>query len=126
MFNAEADNALTYVREGMDVYDINHEKIGTVNHVRMGDENPNTPGTETATASSAPLQNESLVAEVADALFDTDDFPQVLRSRMVRYGYLRIDTGLLRSDCYATADQVLSVTDGRVDLNITADEVLRP
>jgi hypothetical protein len=126
MFDSQSNNALTYVKQGMDVYDMNNDKIGTVDYVRMGDENPNTPGTDTVTARNAPMRDDSLIEEVAEAIFDTDDFPQVLRNRMLRYGYIRIDTGLLRADCYAMGDQVMSVSDGRVDLSITADELVRP
>jgi hypothetical protein len=123
MFNSELNNALTYVKEGMDVYDLNNEKVGTVRTIQIGDEDPTTSDTRTVTGAAPEISNNSFVEDVAAALFDTDDFPQQIRNHMRRYGYIRIDAGILRADMYASGDQVASVGDGRVELNVSAEDL---
>jgi hypothetical protein len=123
MFNSELNNALTYVKEGMDVYDLNNEKVGTVNMVQIGDENSATSDTETVTGTAPQMRTNSIIEDVAGAIFDTDDFPQQIRNHMRRYGYIRIDAGILRADMYASGDQVASVGDGRVELNVSAEDL---
>jgi hypothetical protein len=123
MFNSELNNTLTYVKEGMDVYDLNNEKVGTVRIVQIGDENPNSPVTETVTGATPRMRDDSLIEEVAESIFATDDFPQQIRNHMRRYGYIRIDAGILRADMYASGDQVASVGDGRVELNVSAEDL---
>jgi hypothetical protein len=44
----------------------------------------------------------------------------------MRYGFIRIDEGALRSECYVLPDQIASIHDGEIHLNVDDDELTRP
>ncbi|MDX1994596.1 MAG: hypothetical protein SF029_19595 [bacterium] len=122
--NTWQGSVLSRVEEGMSVLDSNGHRVGKVKGVQFGDENVNEPGVNTVT----PSQNEEgndFVEVIADALVGDDNLPEALRARMMRYGYVRIDTGLLSADCFATADQITGIVDGDLHLNVTGDELIR-
>lgn len=51
--------------------------------------------------------------------------PDEVRERMLRHGYMQIDTGLIRSDRYAMLDQVRGVSGDRVDLSVSRDDLIK-
>ena len=55
---------------------------------------------------------------------DTDEVPDVLRERLLRYGYIKIDTGLLKSDRFVESTQIAGIVEDHVNLHITRDELL--
>lgn len=116
-------NAMTHIREGMDVYDVNGDKLGSVVGVYFGDEDPNRPGAETA---SAPRDTtpDTFVENLAEALNPPDDMPEELRQRLQRHGFIKVDTGILRQDRYVMPEMIAGVGDDRVDLKISSDEAL--
>jgi hypothetical protein len=121
--------SLSGVKEGMHVHDVNNEHVGKVRFVKMGDENPMSPGVETTTVSRAEgTRNESIVEEVAETIIpdDADDLPVEMRERLIREGYVRIDTGFLRSDRFVTPSQIQSISDDTVILSITKDTLTAP
>jgi hypothetical protein len=130
----EGDNimttiSLTGVKEGMHVHDVNNQHVGKVRFVKMSDESLNTPGVSTATVSPAERNHdESIVEEVAEAIVpdDADDLPVEMRERLLRDGYVRVDTGILRADRFVTPDQIQSISDDAVLLNITKDTLMSP
>lgn len=115
---------LAHVREGMVVYDRHNERVGTVEFVRIGDEDPTKPGAETVSTGKDPDVNplEATLAEV----FSPDDLPRELRRRLLRHGFIRIDKGLFRHDRFVAADQIAAVQGDKVLLSISADEVAKP
>lgn len=121
--------SLSGVKEGMHVHDVNDQHVGKVRFVKMSDESSLTPGGATATISPAErVRDESIVEEVAETIVpdDADDLPVEIRERLLRDGYVRIDTGFLRSDRFVTPDQIQSVSEDRVLLNITKDTLTAP
>jgi hypothetical protein len=121
--------SLSGVKEGMHVHDVNDQHIGKVRFVKMGDENPSQPGTQTVTVSEAEhTHGNSLVEEVAETIIpdDADDLPAEMRELLLREGYVRIDTGFLRSDRFVTPSQIASVSEGAIMLNITKDTLMSP
>jgi hypothetical protein len=117
-------NMLGQVREAMTVYDREDNKVGTVRFVHFGDEDLDKPGVETATAPRDQWKEKGLIEDLAEAIVPPDRFPPELRSRLQRYGYIRIDTGLLSADRYATADQVADVKGDRVKLSVTKTNLI--
>jgi hypothetical protein len=117
---------LDHVHEGMSVYDVNEHKIGTVSYVRLTDENPAAPGPETATASKTkePFE-DSFVENIAEAFVGSDDLPEEVRRKLLRDGYIRVDTGILKSDRFVTPDQISRVSDENVYLSVSDDDVIR-
>lgn len=118
---------LTQIHSGMRVYDRNEHQVGTIEYVQFTDEDPTQPGPETATETvdkTSPDRN-NLVTDIAKAIAGDDGIPEELRQKLLRDGYIKIDTGLLRSDVYALPDQVSSVSDDNVYLQVTRDELIK-
>ncbi len=115
--------AFMLIKEGMEVIDVNDKSLGHVDYVRFGDDNPRDDyHTETATEPDE-TPAEEIAESVADAFVGRDDIPDELRQRLLRYGYLRLDGGLLHSDRFVTPDQVARV-DEHVHLNVAGDDLL--
>ena len=119
---------LTQIYEGMTVYDRAGEKIGTVEHVYLGevsnelDQHGGGPGT----VPSPDRGESSLIEDVATAIFPSDHVPETLRQRLLRHGFLRIDsTGLIAADRYVMPDQIADVSEDRVTLRVTRDELIK-
>lgn len=117
-------NLTNYVREDMDVFDVNGDKIGEVDFVRLSDEDPSTEYPETVTAGSVDDQDSSFVEDIADVFTDWPRLPEEMRERLLRSGFVRIDRGLLKSDVIAMPDQITSVTEDAVYLNAAEDKLL--
>ena len=118
------DHQLTDIREGMDVYDMGGDKIGTVEYVQFGDEDPTKPGAETQTGTSYEARGDTFVDDIAEALAPSDRLPETIRARMRRHGFVRIDTGLLSKDRIFMLDQVASINDDGVRLRVSRDELV--
>lgn len=123
--NTAQKNVLLSVKEGMDVVDIEGKHVGKVSYVQFGDEDPTNPAPQTVTGTAPLDQDDSLVDEVARALVGEGDVPESLRGQLLRYGFIRIDSGFLRRDRFATADQIVRVVDGTVGLNVRAEALGR-
>lgn len=123
-FPVDNNSPLNRVREGMDVLDSRGKKIGTVEAVQFGDEDPTSPEVNTVTGSNLSDNSDSLVENLAAAVFGDDNIPETLRARMIRYGYIRIDRGLLSSDVYALGDQIGGVSGDEVHLNVQDDALV--
>ena len=118
-------NMLNQIHEDMPVYDRRGNKIGTVDEIQFGDENPEEPGVETATAKRPSNGDGGLIEDLARAFSAGDMLPAELRSRLIRYGFFKIDTGLLSPDRYVSADQIASVDGERVTLNVSEDDLIK-
>ncbi|MCA9906648.1 MAG: hypothetical protein KC547_22490 [Anaerolineae bacterium] len=116
-------NLTIYVREGMHVFDMNGDKIGKVEFVRMSDEDPSTEYPETVTPGAIDEQNSSFIEEIADVFTDWPQLPEEMRERLLRSGFVRIDRGLLKSDAIATPEQIARVSEDGVHLNVTEDNL---
>lgn len=110
---------MSQIREGMKVVDQSGQEVGTVEEFKEGD-----PQAVTAEG-QAPSGGNSLVGEVAEALGAGADLPEQYRERMLRIGYIKIDSkGLFKSDCFAAADRLDRVEDDVVHLNIDSSELI--
>lgn len=125
-FGGVEPTVLDHIHEGMAVYDVNEDKIGTVAFVQLTDERPSKPGPETATVSKTdePYDN-TLVKNIAEAFVGDDDLPQEVRSKLLHEGFVRVDTGILKADRYVTPDQISHVSDENVYLSVTSDAMIR-
>ena len=114
---------LSKIEKGMDVYDHEDNKIGTVKSMRMGDENPDTPEVEVShpnRLSSNKLDN--LIADIFTA--SKEELDPELQKRLLRYGYVRIDS-LLDEPRFVMAEQIQAVSDDRVVLNVSEDVLIQ-
>ena len=107
---------LRYVAEGMEVYDLGGERVGTVGFVKLSDD----------TIASRVAHPKEYAGEIAS--FDqtlTDNHVRIEdRERLIRHGFVKVNTGLLFSDRYVLPDQIEDVTDTRVWLNVAYEDLL--
>lgn len=117
-------NPLMQVEEGMRVFDRLHNEIGTVEWVKISDDDPSTPEVEAATAERR-ARATSFIENIAE-VFAPDQLPEEVRDRLLQQGFIRIDAdGLFAADRYVTPDQILSVEGDEVMLSVTRDELLK-
>jgi hypothetical protein len=116
-------NALNHVREGMKVVDQAHETIGTVEWVRLSDEDPSTPQPEIVEG-SAEQPDRSPVDTLAR--LQPDRLPGELRARLLREGFIRVEgAGLFGPDRYVLPKQIQSVSQGEVTLKVAKAELIK-
>ena len=117
-------NYLEQVQEGMRVFDRLHHEIGTVDYVRLSDDDPSTVEVE-AVEPDRVNRRESILDVVAD-VFRTDGLPDEMRDRLLQQGFIRIDSaGLFAADRYVTPDQIMSVSGDALTLNVSQDELMK-
>jgi hypothetical protein len=109
-------SSLEDVREGMDVVDVDGQKVGTVRFVKMGD-----PEAATAQGQSVGRRN-GLIDIAADAFTGHEDPPREMQERLLRLGYIEVDATGLGGDFFVAADAVTDVTDTAVRLNTTPSD----
>lgn len=115
-------DVMALVTEGMEVYDRDQKKVGEVESLFMGAQADSVGSEPALTTGSAPMENDSLVEDVARVF--TDDMPEVVRSRLRHSGFIRVDGGLFSGDRYALREHIASVTGDRVILNIRGEEMI--
>lgn len=124
----ESQQLLTRIYEGMTVYDPEGTKIGTVKEVYLGAVTPaaDERGQGSATTSDLGSPETSLLEDFARAISPTEPFPEELRQRLLREGFIRIDcSGIFAADRYAMSDQIAQVVDDQVTLRVTRDNLLK-
>ena len=118
---------LNQIHEDMRVCDSAGEEIGRVREVFLGAvlDTKDRPGVGPATTSEHAWRDESLVDNLAEA-FAGDQLPEDLRDRLLREGYIRIDThGLFASDRFALPDQIESISEDCVRLRLTREDLIK-
>jgi hypothetical protein len=116
---------LAQIREGMDVHDREGHKIGKVDYVQLSSENPTSAEPDTVTTDQpGETMADSLIENLAEALTGTDEIPEQIRNHLLRMGFIRVDTGMLRKDRFATDDQIASVAGEHVHLSISGDDLI--
>jgi len=117
---------LEQIREGMHVYDAGQNEVGTVDYVQFGDENPDQPGAETASVNPGQRDTHDSLFDNIINVFKPDDLPEVIRARLLRRGFIRVDApGLFNADRYISPDQILSVIGNKVMLKIRKEELIQ-
>jgi hypothetical protein len=119
---------LKQIYEGMTVYDATGDKIGTVEYVHIGalTEEAEERGQGPATTPSPGMGEHSLIEDFARAIAPSDRVPEVLRRRLLRHGFIRINsTGLFAADRYVMPAQIASVSADRVLLRVSRDELIK-
>jgi hypothetical protein len=126
MMKVRNNEMLMQIHTGMKVYDRNEHEIGTIEYVQFTDEDSDSPGPETATetADKTSPDRNGFMETIARAIDGGDDLPEELRQKLLREGYIKIDTGILKSDVFALPNQVSSVSDENVYLEATRDELI--
>lgn len=127
VFDKSTGNSiLNQIDEGMRVYDREDNEIGTVRKVFLGSvtEEMDERGGGPATASSPAVRDDTLVDNLVEAFAVDEPLPETIRARLLRQGFIRIDvSGLFASDRFAMPEQIASVSDDRVRLRLTKEEL---
>ncbi|HEX3053931.1 MAG TPA: hypothetical protein VHP83_24965, partial [Aggregatilineaceae bacterium] len=56
--------------------------------------------------------------EILANVFDSnDDMPENVRARLLRYGFIRVDTGLLSRDRFITPEEIEGISSDRVEVH---------
>ena len=98
------NNILAGIQEGMPVYDLISQKLGTVKYIHF------------------PSDTHQDVSDIDDP--NVQNAPEPVQARLLEVGFMRIDRGLLRKDFYVPADQIEGVVDHEVFLNMLKEELV--
>lgn len=93
------------IQEGMPVFDLNNRRVGTVKHVQFADD----------------MIEDAFVAD--DLTVQNAD--ETVRRRLLKAGFIKINTGLLRRDQYATSDMIEYVGGDGVQLNVLRERLMK-
>lgn len=117
---------LSKIRRGMPVYDQTQKQIGVVDYVQSGDEDPLKPR-KRATAGYGMDNGEWLMeSESTEDVFASDDLPDLLREKLILYGFVRIDApGLMNADRYIFPNQIHAVEGHAVTLKVSKEELIQ-
>jgi hypothetical protein len=128
LFEAEqGSRILAKIDEGMTVYDRTGNNIGTVEYVYLGavSEEAHKRGEGPASPSAPGRAGSSLIDDFTKAIIPSDQVPEALRERLLRHGFIRIDsTGLFAADRYVLPGQIARVSGNRITLCVTRDELI--
>jgi len=113
------------IYKGMKVFDSTQRHIGKVDDFRFS-ENEESPDLQPAELDATDRRSKDSLAENIAEAFGADELPEVLRERLLREGYIRLDTaGLFAADRYILPDQIASTTADAVILNVSKDDLIR-
>ena len=106
------------IAEGMDVFDSENDKIGTIEAVKFGDE-------AQAQGAGDAGRDSSLIDNLADALWP-HEIPEAERAMLLAEGYAVLDAdGVLAKDRYIRPDNIASVSDEGVFLNVSRQDLIK-
>jgi hypothetical protein len=119
------NNLLSKIYPGMIVTDQAQNQIGTVDYVQFGDEDPLRPRSRASTHEYGVERGEWLMETEAD-IFAPDELPDILRERLLLYGFVRINApGLRNAERYILPSQIHSVEGSRVTLKVSKEELVQ-
>ncbi|MGQ0603932.1 MAG: hypothetical protein ACT4QE_19805 [Anaerolineales bacterium] len=122
------ETILGRISEGMPVFDRDGHDVGKVAAVYLGavseleDQRGQGPAT---TPDPALPTDDTLLHHFAKGMTD-DELPPSLRDRLLRSGFIRINTaGWFSSDRFAAPGQIAVVEDNEVTLSVTKEDLLK-
>ena len=110
------DYMLNMIEEGMQAFDSQGRKVGTVEFVHFSEAN----GSQSTSAASIPDEpSESSLIDIIRSLFGSDNLPEELQERLLMHGFIRIDSAkLFGADRYVMLDQIDTVDKDGVRLKV--------
>ncbi|MEO8610206.1 MAG: hypothetical protein ABI690_20090 [Chloroflexota bacterium] len=120
------NNLLSKIRRGMPVYDQSQKQVGVVEYVQLGEEDPLKPRKRVATEYGTSSGEWLLEGENTTDVFAPDDLPDLLRERLLLYGFVRLDApGLVNADRYVLPNQIHAVEGHEVILKVSKEELIQ-
>jgi hypothetical protein len=118
------NNLLSKIRRGMPVFDQSQKQIGVVDYVQLGEEDPLKPAKRVAPEYG--MDHTEWQLESVRDVFEPDELPDILRERLLLYGFVRIDApGLVNADRYIFPYQIHSVEGHNVTLKVSKEELIQ-
>jgi hypothetical protein len=122
------DDTLTHIHEGMGVFDRNDRKLGSVEEIYFGESEESAGLSDRGPQDDSRLEPPAFAFGGTTSLTDEPDAPgdnkDVLRNRLLREGYVKVDRGLLAKDVYILPEQIASVTGDSIRLSVSSDELI--
>lgn len=110
-----APTVFNQIEEGMEVYDSEGVRIGTIEAFRLGEGMTSAGQTDIVT-----------IAEiVAETIGTRKELPTVLYNRLYADGFAYVPRGILRPDVLIFPDQIDSIEDEQIYLNVERGELLK-
>ncbi len=119
-------NLLRQVHEGMKVYDRDGKQVGTVETVYISEVSPEAArrGLGPAMAENQNQPGGSSILQDFARVFQSDQVPDALQRRLLANGFIRVDApGLFAADRYVLPEQVERVSDNRVILKVSRQDL---
>jgi len=114
------------IHKGMTVIDSAHKAIGKIDDFKFP-ENAMDPDVVPADIDGTDKLNgrESILESIAEA-FGKEEIPEPLRDRLLREGYIRLDTkGMLAKDRFILPSQIATAGGDEVMLNVDKDALIK-
>jgi hypothetical protein len=117
---------LAQTRAGMVVYDSTDQRVGTVRQVHLGDasQEERDRGQAPATSGREGQQEGGIIENLAELFVPGEALPAAFRERLVREGYIQIDSPSFAADRFATPDQIATVGEDRIVLNVASHALI--
>jgi len=122
----EDHGPLAQTRAGMAVYDSTDQRVGTVRQVHMGNssQEERDRGQAPATSGREGQQEGGILENLAELFVPGEALPAAFRERLVREGYLQIDSPGFADDRFATPNQIATVGEDRIVLNVASHALI--
>ncbi len=118
-------NPLEQIHEGMNVLDRTGDRIGTVDRIKMSDEDPSSAAVEQVTPNPADEKPGGLIASFLETLH-VDQVPSEMHDDLMRRGFIRVDgESLFAADRYVTPDQISEISGDNVMLKVGKDALIK-
>ncbi|UJQ95505.1 hypothetical protein [Mariluticola halotolerans] len=118
-------NPLEQVYEGMNVLDHTGDRIGTVDRIKMSDEDPASVAVEQVAPNPVDNKPGGLIANILETLH-VDQVPSEMHDDLMRRGFIRVDgESLFAADRYVTPDQISEISGDNVILKVGKDALIR-
>ncbi len=110
----------------MVVYDSTDQRVGTVRQVHLGDasQEERDRGQAPATSGREGQQEGGIIENLAELFVPGEALPAAFRERLVREGYIQIDSPSFAADRFATPDQIATVGEDRIVLNVASHALI--
>ncbi len=121
MFERPGENPLIHVHQGMRVFDVDGNEIGTVEHIYLGQKTrPDTDrlsGSMEQVSEELEVEGDRVIVEGFPDILDAHNIPADILDRMLHEGYILVDpNGPLGAIHYILPDQIASVSEEGVHL----------
>lgn len=105
---------LSQIAEGMEVYDSDGHRIGTVEAFRLGE----------GTLKASRTNIVTIVEELAETMGKHKELPTAFYTRLYEEGFVRVRRGILRSDVLIFSKQIEDIQADAIYLNVEQGELL--